>query len=356
LQDTEGFLELSDGSVFRGTLFGSGEATDGEVVFNTGMVGYPEALTDPSYKGQVLSFTYPLIGNYGVPSFPGGRFESDRVQVRGLVVGRLMSDRAHHTADSSLDDWLRREGITGIQGVDTRELTKRLREKGTMLGRIGKGKPSSPFSVRDPNLDDLVRDVSVGKARWFGEGNSGPTISIIDCGCKRGIIEQLLSRGCRIKLLPYDLRPSDIEGKGVLISNGPGDPAVLERTIGSIRELLKGDLPVAGICLGCQLLALASGGRTYKLKFGHRSQNQPVKDVFTGHCMVTSQNHGYAVDPASLRDGWRVWSTNLNDGSVEGIMHDNGRFFALQYHPEARPGPTDSSSFFDRFLEAVRNG
>ncbi len=354
MPDRAGLLELSDGTAFRGRLSGSMEGCDGEVVFNTGMVGYPESLTDPSYRGQVLALTYPLVGNYGVPA-AGGRFESDRVQVRGLVVSRLVEDSSHHSAARSLREWFESEHVTIIEGIDTRELTKRLREKGTMLGRIVPGDKAGPFKVRDPNLDDLVGEVAAKEPQWLGKDNHGPLVSVVDCGCKRGIIEELLSRGCRLKVLPYDFGPGDVEGKGVLISNGPGDPSVLGRTVGSVRALLDRSMPVAGICLGCQLLALAAGGRTYKLKFGHRSQNQPVKDLTTGRCMVTSQNHGYAVDD-SLPEGWKVWSRNLNDSSVEGIMHQDLPFFALQFHPEARPGPTDAVGFFDRFMEALDGG
>jgi carbamoyl-phosphate synthase small subunit len=355
LPESYGYLELSDGSVFRGRLFGSDRGTDGEVVFNTGMVGYPEALTDPSYRGQILALTYPLIGNYGVPAMPGGRFESDRLQVRGLVVSRLEDDRSHHSASRTLRQWFETENVAGIEGIDTRELTKRLRENGTMLGRIVPANGAEPFSVRDPNSTDLVGEVTAPAIGWLGKDNDGPTVSVVDCGCKRGITDELLERGCRLKVLPYDFDPGDVEGDGVLISNGPGDPSVLKRTIASIGVLLKGDRPVAGICLGCQLLALSSGGKTYKLKFGHRSQNQPVKDLLNGRCMVTSQNHGYAVDD-SLPNGWKVWSRNLNDGSVEGILHEERPFFALQFHPEARPGPTDAKWFFDRLMEALNDG
>jgi len=349
-----GFLELEDGSVFEGTMFGGAGGSDGEVVFNTGMVGYPESMTDPSYRGQVLAFTYPLIGNYGVPSPGTERFESDRIQVRGLVVNRIMGDRSHHEAAMSLSDWMVQENIPGISGVDTRELTKRLRSCGTMLGRIlPAGQGGSAFEVMDPNRTDLVSQVSSRDGYQIGSDNPGPRVVLIDCGCKNGIIRELLARDCRVRVVPYDADPSNFDHDGVMISNGPGDPAVLKGTIGNVKRLLEGERPVAGICLGCQLMALAAGARTYKLRFGHRSQNQPCREEGSGRCYITSQNHGFAIEEGSLPGGWRTWYRNLNDGTVEGIRHEELPFFALQFHPEARPGPTDSRGFFDLFVEAL---
>ena len=352
----DGFLELDDGMRFPGVLRGSRAGSDGEVVFNTGMVGYPESMTDPSYRGQILAFTYPLIGNYGVPKGDGS-FESGNIQVRGIVTGRLMDDHSHHEAHRSLHQWMESEGCTGISGVDTRELTKHLRNRGTMLGRIVDARDiDSDFAVEDPNGTNLVGEVSIREPCALGEANSGPAVLVIDCGCKRGILRELLHRGCRVFLNPYDTIPADLEFDGVMISNGPGDPSLLKRTIENVSGLLERDIPVAGICLGCQIMALAAGASTYKMKFGHRSQNQPCRDLFSGQCVVTSQNHGYAVDEETLPEGWTVWSRNLNDGTIEGIRNGNGRAFSLQFHPEARPGPTDSLHFFDRFLEVMSRG
>lgn len=320
------------------------------------MVGYPESMTDPSYKGQILAFTYPLIGNYGVPS-KTENFESDRIQVRGIVTGRMMDDHSHHEAHRSLEDWMKSEGITGISGVDTRELTKHLRSRGTMLGRIVSEEDlDSEFRVSDPNAIDLVGEVSIKGSCELGQGNSGPDVLVIDCGCKRGIVQELLRRGCRVHLTPYNVMPTDLGYDGVMISNGPGDPSLLKDTIEIVKGLLEADIPVAGICLGCQIMALAAGARTYKLKFGHRSQNQPCVEASSGQCAITSQNHGYAVDERSMPEGWSVWYRNLNDGTVEGIRKVGGNAFALQFHPEARPGPTDSLHFFDRFMEGMSDG
>lgn len=356
MSEGTGYLELEDGTVYPGTLFGSGSASSGEVVFNTGMVGYPESLTDPSYRGQILAMTYPLIGNYGIPHPQSRSFESGSIHVRGLVVSEIVHEYSHHDASCSLSDWLASQDVAGISGIDTRALTKRLRERGTMLGRIVPDGDNGPFLVEDPNRTDLVSEVSGRETVRFGEDNVGPLVTLVDCGCKRGILDSLLERGCRVDLVPYDIEPEEVKGDGVLISNGPGDPSLLKDTIRTVSALIEGDRPVAGICLGCQLIALAAGARTYKLRFGHRSQNQPCRETGTGRCVITSQNHGYAVDGRSLPEGWSVWSTNLNDGTVEGIRHSKKPFFALQYHPEARPGPKDSLDFFDRFLEAMHDG
>lgn len=348
-----GYLELEDGSRFPGRLFGEVGSCDGEVVFNTGMVGYVESLTDPSYRGQILALTYPLIGNYGVPDLIKGEgpFQSDDIQVRGLVVQEYIDEHSHWEARMSLDDWLSKQGIVGIAGVDTRDLTKLLREKGTMRGRIVMSE-GGPFSVEDPNAKDLVGEVSSSGAVQHGEGD-GPHIVLVDCGAKRGILRDLLSRGCRVTVVPYDHDLLSMKCDGYMISNGPGDPLMCTRTIENVSALLKGDVPVAGICLGCQIIALASGASTYKLKYGHRSQNQPCAEKGTDRCYITSQNHGYAVDGKTLGEGWKVWYSNLNDGTVEGIRHEGKPFFAVQFHPEASPGPRDSGGFFDLFLEVV---
>jgi carbamoyl-phosphate synthase small subunit len=354
-QGPKGILELEDGTRFHGELFGSLERSDGEVVFNTGMVGYVESLTDPSYRGQILTFTYPLMGNYGVPDPKTGRFESDRVQVRGVVVSELIKEYSHWESVKGLHQWLEENGIVGISGIDTRELTKLLREKGTMLGRIIPSDGSDPiFKVNDPNKTDLVAEVS--SKETITTCGEEPHIAVIDCGCKQSIIRSLEKRGCTVTIVPHDRDISEMEIDGVLISNGPGDPEFCEQTIQNVKKLMDKNKPTAGICLGCQIIALASGGKTYKLPFGHRSHNQPCQEVGTKHCVVTSQNHGYAVDDSSLPKGWEIWYRNLNDGTVEGIKHSTRPFMAVQFHPEASPGPTDPGGFFDMFLEVVRNG
>lgn len=352
----EGFLELEDGTRFFGHLFGTCSNSDGEVVFNTGMVGYPESMTDPSYCGQILALTYPLVGSYGISSPEEGRFESDKIQIRGLVVSEIIREHSHYSSQISLAHWMSENGITGISAIDTRELTKILRSRGTMLGRIMPAKERTPFDVEDPNCKDLVRQVTTPEVKELGKENEGASVLLIDCGCKGGIVRELLLRGCKITVIPYDLNYSTKSFDGVIVSNGPGDPAILNKTISHLRAFLDSEKPVAGICLGCQIIALAAEGRTYKLKFGHRSQNQPCKDLFTGHCVITSQNHGYAVDADSLSDEWSVWYRNLNDGTVEGIRHRKKPFFALQFHPEACPGPTDSKRFFDMFVEEISLG
>lgn len=369
------FLELEDGTRFAGTLFGSVRPADGEVVFNTGMVGYVESLTDPSYRGQILVLTYPLIGNYGVPTFEIGseRFESDTIQVRGLVVADYSEAYGHWEASQSLGDWLRDQSIVGLTGIDTRELTRTLRSRGTMLGRIvlapgasggGRGTDASPaaaaFQVRDPNAMDLVGEVTSNAVEVLPAlpGAKGPHIILVDCGCKRSILRELRDRGCRVTRVPYQHDFSAMDCDGILLSNGPGDPAVCTATVAHVARALARPraVPIAGICLGNQILALAAGGRTYKLPFGHRGQNQPVQQVGTQRSWITSQNHGYAVDADRLPDGWEVWFTNLNDGTVEGIRHATLPHFAVQFHPEGSPGPTDSLDFFDRFVDVARHG
>lgn len=327
------------------------KGNDGEVVFNTGMVGYVESLTDPSYRGQILTFTYPLIGNYGVPL---DRFESDEIQVRGAVVSTAVEKHSHWESGKSLHEWFLENKIVGISGVDTRALTKKLRTSGTMLGRIVAGDLPDEFDVKDPNMKDLVSEVTVDEVRVV-PGN-GPRILLVDCGCKESISRELIRRDCTVVRVPHDHDLASEEFAGVLISNGPGDPKMLGETIENVKELMNKNVPIGGICLGNQIIALAAGGDTYKLPFGHRSQNQPCEEVGTGHCVITSQNHGFAVDEKGLPPGWEVWYRNLNDGTVEGIRHRERPFLSVQFHPEANPGPTDPRGFFDRFLEVVKDG
>lgn len=363
-------LILQDGTVFEGESFGAKKDTDGEVVFNTGMVGYTESLTDPSYRGQILTFTFPLIGNYGVPSEElnehgfSKNLESEQVQVRGVLVSQVSEQFSHQNAVSSLHNWLEHHGIPGITGIDTRALTKKLREHGVMLGRIVQGEGSSAGEIADPNLENLVAQVSCKEpVTYEPEGDVKATIIAFDCGMKRNIIRSFLKRGVRMIRVPwdYDLASSKEQYDGVFISNGPGDPKMCEPTIKSIKYALDKKIPTFGICLGNQLLALAIGGDTYKLKYGHRSANQPCieheeKDGVvapTHRCLITSQNHGFAV-ANEVPEGWRVWFTNGNDGTVEGIRHKDLPFLSVQFHPEATPGPEDANVLFDEFISVLK--
>lgn len=349
-------LTLKDGTKWSGRSFGATESswrTDtgaGEVVFATGMVGYPESLTDPSYAGQILVCTYPLVGNYGVPAQgvdPRGvvkNFESGRIQVAGLIVSEYCMEHSHHEAIESLGAWLQREGIPAITGIDTRSLTQNLREHGTILGRFGE------VAWRDPAAEDLVSTVSPKEPKFYKGGKK--TVAILDCGMKLNILRSFLDRGVSVWHLPADHDLSGIEFDGLFISNGPGDPAQAVKTIATIRKQLNGKKPIFGICLGNQLLALAAGMQTFKLPYGHRSQNQPVRETATGRCFVTSQNHGYAVGK-EMQPGWEIAYENINDGSVEGLRHTKKPFFSVQFHPEADPGPTDAAYLFDTFIKTL---
>lgn len=349
------WLELENGMRLRGTAFGAAGATSGEVVFTTSMVGYVESLTDPSYRGQILVMTYPLIGNYGVPDpATGDRFESERIQVSGLVVSSLEDEHSHPQAAVSLSEWLRRDGVPGITGIDTRHLTLNLRERGTMLGRVlleGTDR-SNEGPMFDPNRADIVSDVSIPSPQLFGEG-AGKRVVLVDCGAKRSIRLELLARGLEVLQVPHDYDYTGERFDGVVISNGPGNPKHCAATIETLRRAMSLGQPIFGICLGSQLLALASGARTYKLRYGHRGQNQPCKEEGTRRCRLTSQNHGFAIDGSSLPQDWKVWFSNANDGSVEGIRHARRPFMAVQFHPEASPGPLDTSYLFDTFAEQL---
>ncbi len=347
-------LVLEDGTTIAGRLFGFPKSVAGEVVFNTGMVGYPEALTDPSYSGQILVLTYPLIGNYGVPGrdskSAGTPFESEKIQAAGLIVSELASGYSHRTACGSLSQWLQDEGIPCLAGVDTRALTKRLRQQGSMLGKILVGNDDMPFS--DPDRLNLVAAVSIGERVVYPGGER--TVVLVDCGCKSSILENLSARGLTVVRVPwdYDFLAEDFDA--VVVSNGPGDPKLCDTTVRNIERALRLNRPIMGICLGHQLLALAAGAKTYKLKFGHRSHNQPCLEEGTRRCLITSQNHGFAVDPASLPEGWEPWFTNANDGSNEGIRHRTQPLLGVQFHPEGAPGPVDSEHLFDLFLSRIQ--
>ncbi len=337
-------LFLKDGTVFEGKSFGAKKSIAGEVVFNTGMVGYPEAFTDPSYRGQILVCTYPLIGNYGVPS--KDFFESNKVQIAGLVVSEYSDQYSHHGAKQSLGEWLQKSGVPALTGVDTRALTKKLREHGVMLGQLT-DKKVGVFT--DPNKQNLVAAVSPKKKQIYGTGKI--KIVAIDCGMKENIVRSLATTQTTVIRVPWNYDFTREKYDALFISNGPGDPTMCVSTIEHIRDAMRKKKPILGICLGNQLLALAAGAHTYKLKYGHRSQNQPCIDQETGRCYITSQNHGFAVDGKTLPPEWREWFVNANDGSNEGIAHAKEMWRSVQFHPEAAPGPTDTGWIFDRFLE-----
>ena len=334
-----GRLVLEDGTVFAGESVGFPRSVAGEVVFNTGMVGYTEALTDPSYRGQILALTYPLVGNYGVPE----HFESPRIQAAALVVAEMAHEYSHGAAVKSLPQWLHEEGIPCVTGIDTRALTKRLRTHGCMRGQliVEGGQEASPVSP------------VVGERKTYA--GKGKTILVVDGGAKESIVEKLLVRGFSVVRVPWNQDFLREECDAVVVSNGPGDPTDYAAAIRNLQKvLLQGNKPVMGICLGHQLLALAAGAKTYKLKFGHRGHNQPCVEEGTGRCFITSQNHGYAVDTASLPPGWHPWFTNANDGSNEGMRHASRPFLSVQFHPEAAPGPVDCEPLFDRFAAMIR--
>ncbi|MBI2411003.1 MAG: glutamine-hydrolyzing carbamoyl-phosphate synthase small subunit [Candidatus Kerfeldbacteria bacterium] len=341
---------LADGTTFTGWSFGAPQSTDGEVVFATGMTGYPEAFTDPSFRGQILVMTYPLVGNYGVSDGP---FESDRVQIQGLIVQEYSAEYSHQEAVYSLSQWLTREGVPAVYGVDTRALTKKLREHGVMLGQIviGSDTPKEAHALEDPNIRNLVDEVSIVEPVLIGSGRK--KIIAVDCGMKENIIRCLQKRGVTIKRVPWNYNYLHEEWDGLFLSNGPGDPMMLQETIGYLREAMKGKKPIFGICLGSQLMGLAAGAQTYKLKYGHRSQNQPCREVGTQRCYLTTQNHGFAVDEKTIPKDWKLWFVNANDGTTEGIRHTKKPFFSVQFHPESTPGPEDTEFLFDYFIDKV---
>jgi len=348
-------LILEDGSIFQGFSFGVIKSVSGEVVFNTGMVGYPESLTDPSYCGQILIFTYPLIGNYGIPSYERENnllkyFESEKIQVQGLVIANSSENYSHWNAKKSLSEWMVEQGIPGIYGVDTRRLTKKVREKGTMLGEITFSEDK--FDFEDPNKRNLVAEVSITKPIIYKRGKR--KVVIIDCGVKNSIINAFLKRDITIMRVPWDFNFLSEKMDGIIISNGPGDPKKCKKTIEIIKECLSKNIPILGICLGSQILGLSAGADTYKLKYGHRSQNQPCMEMGTNRCYITSQNHGYAINSNTLPQDWREWFYNNNDKTNEGIIHISKPFFGAQFHPEASPGPDDTEFIFDMFLRAMK--
>lgn len=364
---------LDDGSSYSGIGFGYPTDSAGEVVFNTGMVGYTETLTDPSYRGQILCITYPLIGNYGVPSNritdPFGLpkyFESDNIQVKGLLIHNLSVAASHWTCIKTLDQWMYEERIPGIYGIDTRELTKKLRVRGVMTGAMSVSSNrvadrSKLFELMDSeNYNDrnFMTEVSVHRVRQYGNDKK-ECIVLVDTGTKYSIIRNILRSGYKAVVLPWDSNFEEImkyNPAGVIISNGPGDPAHCQETIRTATKLIDTSTPTLGICLGNQILALAAGAKTFKLKFGHRAQNKPCKDLNNGQTYITTQNHGYGISPESLDgSGFRIWFSNIDDTTVEGIEHNEKPIVAVQFHPEASPGPYDCTFVFDRFWELIKN-
>lgn len=342
----KGKLILADGTALSGQSFGKDVAVAGEVVFATGMVGYPESLTDPSYKGQILVLTYPLVGNYGVSEEKF--FESHKIHVSGLIVCNYIDTPSHTTSIRNLSDWLKAEGVPALEISDTRYLAQKLRNHGTMLGKITFGRDIKQY---DPNLDNLVAQTSTKKVVTAGKGKK--TIVLFDCGAKRNIQRSLLKRNIQVVTVPwdYDIFEHGVKPDGIVISNGPGDPKMADKTIAIIKKALERKIPTFGICLGNQILALAAGGDTYKLKFGHRSQNQPCMMVGTKRCYITTQNHGFAV--GKIPAGFTPWFVNANDNTNEGIIHKTLPFMSVQFHPESYPGPQDTDFLFDEFLKRV---
>lgn len=339
-------LLLQDGTVVEGQSFGADVDAPGEVVFNTGMTGYVESLTDPSYAGQILVLTYPLVGNYGVPDKT--TWESDKMQIAGLIVSEYSETYSHHDAKESLGEWLKASGVPAISAVDTRALTKKLREQGVMLGALSN---NDTISLSDPNKENLVARVSPKEKRVYGTGPK--KIVALDCGMKENIVRSLTRPETTLIRVPWDYDFTSEEYDALFISNGPGDPTACAPTIQHLKKTIAAGKPILGICLGNQLLALAAGASTYKLKYGHRSQNQPCIEKSSGRCYITSQNHGYSVDSKTLPPEWEEWFTNANDGSNEGVRHKQMNWRSVQFHPEACPGPTDTAWIFDEFIASI---
>jgi carbamoyl-phosphate synthase small subunit len=346
-------LTLEDGTVFMGKSFGSERSVAGEVVFYTAMTGYPESLTDPSYTGQILVSTYPMIGNYGVPFNQTENgihkyYESHKLHITGLIISDYSFEFSHWNAEKSLSDWLKEYNVPGLFDIDTRALTKILREKGSMLGKI---EFDEEIDFYDPNKENLVAIASCTEREVYGNGEH--KVVLVDCGVKNNIIRCLLDRNATVIRVPWDYDFTNEEFDGVFISNGPGDPAMCDVTVNHIQSVIGEEKPIMGICLGNQLLALAAGASTYKLKYGHRSHNQPVLLEGTNKCYITSQNHGFAVQTVTLPADWEPLFTNVNDNTNEGIRHKTKPFFSTQFHPEASSGPTDTEFLFDEFIKNI---
>jgi carbamoyl-phosphate synthase small subunit len=362
-------LVLKDGTTLLGESFGAPLDREGEVVFNTGMMGYPESFTDPSYRGQILVLTYPLVGNYGVPGECkdlenlSKRFESNALHIKGLIVSEYSENHSHWEAKKSLADWLKKHEIPAITGIDTRALTQKLRQHGTMLGKIQTSAQNPDDNTNsktflDPNKTNLVAEVSIKEPKLYKRGPK--KIICVDTGIKLNILRNFLDRDITVLRTPwdYDFIEAGEDFDGIFLSNGPGDPAMLEPLHKIVRKALKLKKPIFGICMGNQILALAAGAKTYKLKFGHRAQNQPCQDIDPDspthkHCYVTSQNHGFAIKDSTLPKDWITWLKNLNDDTNEGIKHKTLPYFSCQFHPEATPGPLDTEHFFDKFIDML---
>ena len=353
-------LILDDGSHFHGKSFGYEKPVAGEVVFNTAMMGYPESLTDPSYAGQLMTLTYPLVGNYGVPPFsvePNGLatfMESNKIYASAIIVSDYSEEYSHWNAVESLASWLKREQVPGITGIDTRQLTKTLREHGVMMGKIIFD--DEPENIPSATYEGVnyVEKVSCKEIIRYNEG-AGKKVVLVDCGVKNNIIRNLLTRGVEVIRVPWDYDFNDLDFDGLFLANGPGDPDMCEATVENIRKFLANPniRPCMGICMGNQLLSKAAGASIYKLKYGHRSHNQPVRQLGTNRCFVTSQNHGYAVDSETLPADWEPMFVNMNDGSNEGIRHKTNPWFSAQFHPEACSGPVDTEFLFDDFIQLL---
>jgi carbamoyl-phosphate synthase small subunit len=368
-----GKLILDDGTVFNGEGFGYSSTIFGELVFNTGMVGYPETLTDPSYSGQILTLTYPLIGNYGVPD-PSSQdadgissyFESDKIQARGLVIHELSLVASHWNLSMTLDEWLYNEKIPGISGIDTRELTKKLRTSGVMMAalavsdtEIDEAKVKEQLStVQNYNTEKFMDAVSTKDEQTFGKEKN--TVVVIDTGVKNAILRNIREIGYKVVKVPWNTSIEKIlsyKPKGVVISNGPGDPQNCPDTIKTAKSLIEKDIPTLGICLGAQILGLAGGAETYKLKYGHRGQNKSCLNLENNQVYVTSQNHGYCIEPESLKNSeFDLWFSNTDDKTVEGIKHKKQKCIAVQFHPEASPGPYDCKFVFEELRDLMEEG
>ena len=353
-------LVLQDGTTFSGKSFGYEKNVAGEVVFNTAMMGYPESLTDPSYAGQLMALTYPLVGNYGVPPFSIEKngiatfMESDRIYASAIIVSDYTEAYSHWNACESLGDWLEREQVPGVTGIDTRQLTKVLREHGVMMGKIEiEGCTGTASDDIDYGSINWVERVSCKDIIRYNEG-AGRKVVLVDCGVKHNIIRCLIRRGVEVIRVPWNYDYTDMDFDGLFLANGPGDPDMCVEAVEVLRrQMMQSRKPICGICMGNQLLAKAGGATIYKLKYGHRSHNQPVREVGTNRCYVTSQNHGYAVDASTLGHDWRELFVNMNDGSNEGIRHQTNPWFSSQFHPEACSGPVDTEFMFDRFIETL---
>ena len=352
-------LVLQDGTKFHGKSFGYDAPVAGEVVFNTAMMGYPESLTDPSYAGQLVTLTFPLVGNYGVPPFTFGAeglptfMESDHIHASAIIVSDYSEQYSHWNANESLAEWLKREHVPGITGIDTRELTKVLREHGVMMGQIIFDDEPNNIPQAQYEGVNFVDRVSCKEIIRYNEG-AGKRVVLVDCGVKANIIRNLIERGLEVVRVPWNYDYTGMEFDGLFLGNGPGDPDLCQDAVNILRQQMsKSRKPICGICMGNQLMAKAGGANIYKLKYGHRSHNQPVRMVGTDKCYITSQNHGYAVDASTLDKDWSELFVNMNDGSNEGVRHNTNPWFTSQFHPEACSGPVDTLFMFDLFVEKL---